>query len=193
MTRIRRTRERSRDESGHTLVELMVATMLLLSLMVASFVVARVVQSAQPKVTFRAAQIQRGQTMAERLTRELRQGYAVVGTATPSQLTFQTWVRRTACGGAPLDPSDPSPAIRCQVSYTCTAGVCTRTEQPPGGGGGSSVELVRGLSSSTPFSCTPSCTDPEYIGVRLVLPAPSGDDAVTIEDGVNLRNATRLS
>ncbi len=38
------------------------------------------------------------------------------------------------------------------------------------------------------FGYSPSSADPDYVSMRLVLPAEGGDDAVTLDDGVDLRN-----
>jgi Tfp pilus assembly protein PilW len=193
MIRIRRIRQRLSEERGHTLVELLVAASLMLLVLGTVGVVVMVVQRTQPQVSDHAAQIQRGQALMERLTRELRQTRGVVGTPTASAITFQTYVRRTACGGASPAETDTTAAIPCQVTYQCSASACFRTEVAPGGSGGTPVELVRGLDSSAPFSYSPSAADPDYVGVQLVFPGREGDDAVTLDDGVNLRNVSRLS
>jgi Tfp pilus assembly protein PilW len=193
MTRIRRTRERAaRDQRAHTLVELMVTAGLIIALVATVGTVLAVIQHTQPQVSDRAAQIQRGQVLMERLTRELRQARGVIGVPSASQITFETYARRTACGGAALAQADTSPAIACQVTYGCSSGACSRTEVAPGGSGGTPVELVRGLDSSLPFSYSPSASDAAYVGIRLVFPGPQDDDAVTLDDGVNLRNVSRL-
>ena len=49
-------------------------------------------------------------------------------------------------------------------------------------------QLVSGLSSSAVFGYSPDSANPDYVTMRLVFPAEGGDDAVTLEDGVDLRN-----
>ena len=98
-------------------------------------------------------------------------------------------MRRAECGGG--SETDPSaPAIACKVTYSCAAGACDRTEAPlPGEPGTPTTEKpISGLSSSAVFGYSPSSADPDYVSMRLVLPAEGGDDAVTLDDGVDLRN-----
>ena len=38
------------------------------------------------------------------------------------------------------------------------------------------------------FGYSPDSANPDYVTMRLVFPAEGGDDAVTLEDGVDLRN-----
>ena len=38
------------------------------------------------------------------------------------------------------------------------------------------------------FGYSPNSTNPDYVSMRLVFPAAGGDDAVTLDDGVDLRN-----
>ena len=104
--------------------------------------------------------------LADRVTRELRQG-GVVFTATSTTITFRTYVRRTTCGGNVVSAA-AVPATRCRVNYSCAGGICTRTV----------------------FSYYPSAADPGYVTVRFALPAEDGEDAITVEDGTALRNAS---
>jgi hypothetical protein len=176
-----------RREEGVTLTELLWVAVLGvlvfgLALMMLNFAV-----RTEPRLTERAASVQQGRALMERLTRELRQG-ATVSVGTPSQLVFATYVKRASCGGPP-----GATAIQCQVEYSCTGGTCSRTERNTSGtGGGEPVQLVEGLASSDVFSYLPSPSTPEYVSVRLVYPATDesgeSEDAVTLEDGVDLRN-----
>jgi len=47
---------------------------------------------------------------------------------------------------------------------------------------------VSGLSSNDVFSYSPDATDPTYVGITLVFPAENGEEAITLTDGVALRN-----
>ena len=173
-------------ERGVTLVELLVFTMMLLVVLGAGSALLIVVVKNQPRVSDRDFAIQQGRVLQERFARELRQSSLVEQTPVPtaSSITFRTYARRTQCGGAAeTDPTKP--AILCKVAYTCTAGACDRTEAP---GTPSTAQLVSGLSSSAVFGYSPDTTNPEYVTMRLVFPAEGGDDAVTLEDGVDLRN-----
>ena len=174
-----------RDERGLTLVELLVVIMLSLVILFAATNVLIASVTGEKRARDRAGQIQDARVMVERVSRELRKGYGVE-VAEPARLTLLTYVLRASCGGSPATES-----IACRVAYECEAGACTRAETDPGGPGtgGTPVETVRGLSSDSVFSYDPSATDPNYVSVRLELPAElEGEDAITLEDGVALRN-----
>jgi type II secretory pathway pseudopilin PulG len=188
-----------RDQRGMTLVELMLAmTMTLVALGVASFLIIVTVQT-QPGISDRSYDIQQGRLLQEEFTRDLRASYKIEPTPPPtaSSISFDTYVRRTTCGGSPQ--TNPAvPAIPCQVTYSCTAGECSRAEGPPGVGGGTPVKMVSGLASTAVFGtnptspptspATPLPADPGYITIHLVFPSRGGGGAITLDDGVDLRN-----
>jgi prepilin-type N-terminal cleavage/methylation domain-containing protein len=189
MTRLRRALLHGlRADGGFTLAELLVSMMITLIAFGAALLLLQIALKAQPQITDRGAAIQQGRVWIERLTRELRQGATVAGTPTPSQLAFLTYVRHTTCGGTVSGAS-----IQCLVTYTCTAGTCSRRERNPNGTGTAPAQqMVTGLQTSSVFSYTPSPGAPEYIGVTLQFPASDDpgetEDAITLTDGVNLRN-----
>ena len=177
-----------RGEGGFTLAELMVAIMITLIAFSSSLMVLNIAQRTQPQISDRSAAIQEGRVWIERLTRELRQGATMVGTPTASTLSFITYVQHSACGTTAAGTS-----IQCRVSYVCTSGTCSRTEgNPDGSTMGTGRQTVTGLQSDNVFSYSPGASAPEYVGVTLQFPAseqPGEDeDAVTLQDGVNLRN-----
>jgi Tfp pilus assembly protein PilW len=178
-------------ERGVTMAELLVFTMMLLLVLAAGMTLLIVAVTSQPRISDRNFAIQQGRVLQERLARELRQSSFVERTPAPtsSSITFDTYVRRTQCGGA-LETDPTKPAIACKVTYTCTAGACDRTEAPLPGQPGTTTtqQLVSGLSSSAVFGYSPNSTNPDYVTMQLVFPAAGGDDAVTLEDGVDLRN-----
>lgn len=188
MNSLKRVLRAARREDGLTLMELLWVGIVGVLVFGLGLAMLNFAVRAQPRLSDRAASIQEGRALIERLTRELRQG-AEVSVATPSQLVFVTYVRRTSCGGGTVGDS-----TACQVTYSCAGGSCTRMESNPDGtGGGASDELVNGLSSDSVFSYLPSATAPEYVNVRLEFPASDEpgeeEDAVTLQDGVNLRNS----
>jgi type II secretory pathway pseudopilin PulG len=183
-----RARELGHHQSGFTLIELMMAIFLLMAVLAIALPV--VVQSLQtePRISNRAARISEARVLVERVARELRQG-SVVETATTSTISFRTLVRRTVCGGGTL-PTASTPAILCRVTYTCTGGICMRLEQNSDGtGGGAPARMVEGLLSNAVFTYLPNATDPTYVEVRFEMPADNGNDSITLEDGIDLRNA----
>lgn len=174
---------RAGGQEGFTLPELLMATVLgLLVVGVAATVFSAAVRS-QPGLTKRGDAISQARFTMERLTRELRQG-ASVYTATPTQLSFLTYVDSDPCAGA-----HSSTANACRVTYTCTTTACTRVEaKPDGTSPGGAVTVVSGLSSGNVFSYSPSTTAPMYIGATFTFPGQNGDDAITVSDGAALRN-----
>ena len=179
------------EESGLTLIELLVASAMSVVLLgaVGSMVISAM--RAQPEVSKRSQNVSSARYVLERLTREIRNGVAV-DSATASSVSFRTYVRRAACGGAVLtDPS--SPAIVCQVTYDCTTTSCMRIEASEGvytAPPGTSTTIFSGIDSSDVFTYAPSAAAATYVGVKLRIPNPSGPAALTISDGASLRNAT---
>jgi prepilin-type N-terminal cleavage/methylation domain-containing protein len=177
-----------RGEGGFTLTEMLVSIMIALIAFSSSLMVFNIAQKSQPRISDRAASIQEGRVWIERLTRELRQGATMVGTPTATSMTFLTYVQHAACGSGALGTS-----VQCRVTYTCTAGTCSRTEASPDGSvSDAAQQMVTGLQSDNAFSYAPDAAGAEYVGVTLRFPASDeeGDteDAVTLQDGVSLRN-----
>ena len=181
-------RGRLRADDGITLPELLVASVLGLAVVGAAATVFTAGVSSQPKISERNAEIQQARTMAETLTRELRQGSNATSTS-GGNLMALTYVPHAVCGTA-----TPGPAARCKVFYSCsTAGACTRTECPPtytavGVGCGTTRTVVTGLADNNVFTFSPRVPGQAYVTVRLAFPAANGDDAITLQDGVALRN-----
>jgi type II secretory pathway pseudopilin PulG len=174
------------EESGLTLIELLVAAAIGVVLMGGVVTLLIGALRTQPKVSQSAANIQTARFVLDRMTRELRNGFSVSDAKTTS-VSFETYVRSSSCGASTLSlPTAPS--IRCQVRYTCESGACKRTETNPGVlTGGTPVTMVKGLAAATSFSY-PSAT---FVKVTLVIPSPGGGtDTTTVSDGASLRNAT---
>lgn len=172
------------DQDGYTLTELLVGLTISLLVIGAGAMVVTMAVTTQPQTTERAGQIQQGRVMIENLTRELRQGESVLS-ASNSGLELLTYVPVATCGG-----SGGGPAQLCRVSYTCGSSSCARTEMGSTGAGASSTTtVVSGVTGPNVFfpGQTPPA-DPTYVGVRLVYPQESGEEAVTIDDGAALRN-----
>jgi prepilin-type N-terminal cleavage/methylation domain-containing protein len=188
-----------RDERGMTLVELIVAmTMTLVVFGAASYILIVAVHT-QPGISDRSFDIQQGRVLQERFTRDLRASYKVEPSPAPtaSAISFDTYVRSTTCGGPPQ--TNPAvPAIPCRVTYSCSSGACSRAEGPPSVGGGTPVQMVSGLASTAVFgtdptsppasSSTPLPANPDYVTVHLAFPSRGGGGAITLDDGVDLRN-----
>lgn len=189
-------------ERGLTLIELLVASAMSVVIVGAAGSMLVSAVRDQPGLSKRAQNVSSARWVLERMTREIRNGIDVnSATATSSKVSFETYVRRSACGGSA--PSESSaPAIPCQVTYTCTTTTCSRVEAAPGVETGTARKLFEGIDSSQVFCYAPSAeVDPEtcgpagaepptYIGVTLRIPNPDGAGNLTVSDGATLRNAT---
>ena len=185
---MRRLLNRGRGEDGFTLVELLVASMMGVVVMgaVASLVISAV--KDQPKISKQSQNITTARWVLERLTHELRNGVAV-SKATANEVSFEGYVRHSTCGGTGA-LAGTSPAIKCQVTFTCTTTSCSRRESLPGTISGIPSPIFTGIDSSEVFSYAPNPSQPTYVRVTLRLPNPSGTGALTVSDGASLRNAT---
>jgi hypothetical protein len=175
-------------EAGITLVELLVASAM--GVVVLGAVGSLVISALrdQPRISEQAQTISTARWVLGRLTREIRDGVKV-DKATASEVSFETYVRHTTCGGTtPL--AGTSPSIRCEVTYTCTTMSCSRVEAAPGVYTGTATPIFKGINSSNVFSYSPSAAAATYIKVTLQMPNPSGPAALTVSDGASLRNAT---
>jgi len=183
MRRLSRATVRGRREDGFTLVELMVGTVLAMIVLGAGVTIFTAGIQSQPRVNAQAADIQQARTAMERMVRELRQGSSVP-TATGSMVGVVTFVDGTTCG---------TTTPQCRVTYTCTAGNCTRVvARPDGSSPGPAVRVVSGISnSSSVFTYTPAtATSGATVGVTLAFPSETGGNAITLSDAATLRNVT---
>lgn len=177
-------RSRIRDEEGGwTLIELLVGAVVGLFVAGIALATLNLAVQAQPVTSERAGQIQEGRSLIERISRELRQGEQI-SAASSSALTLVTFVDSATCGG-----DKATTARLCQVSYSCTGGICTRTEgNPDGSGSPTTTQVASGIRNAPVFSYSPDTVDPTYVGVELSFPADGGGETVTFSDGVALRN-----
>ncbi len=163
---------RKRQE-GFTLVELLVSTAMALALIGITVSLVTSALSSEPRSSSRSSQIEAGRVMLERITRELRQGCSVTGTG--SEITL-SWNCET--------PDGP------QVTYSCTAGTCSREED------GQTVQMVSGLDpAQSVFGLDAEPPAPSaYVEILLSFPKQQGvGEAVTLSDGVAMRNFTTES
>ena len=191
-------------EAGMTLIELLVA--MIMGIIVVGGATAMLISAVrdQPKQQQQAENISTARYELERMTREIRNGVSLT-TASTNNVSFVARVRRTSCGGAVSTSS--TPAIQCQIVYSCTTSACTRVEREVGATtGGTPTTIVTGIDSPEVFCFVPSAntdptecgtaksgTTPTYIGVTLHVPNPSGSGSLTVSDGASLRSATLSS
>ena len=185
----------ARRQAGMTLPEVLIAILLTLVVAAAGMGLLATLVRSESGTRERADQIQRARTFVERIGRELRQANSIV-TASGSTVTMITYVHAASCG---TDGGTSAPAILCRVTYSCSS-TCTRTERNVDGSGTAAPRtVVTGLSGDSVFSfgdaydaapCpgTATATNPQYVCLRLRFPGENGDEAVTLIDGVELRN-----
>lgn len=189
------------DESGFTLVEMLVAMTMGVVVMGGVLILLIGAMRSQPRLEKQATNIQTARWALERMTREIRDGI-VVDRATPSSVSFQAYVRRATCGGTSILSSTES-ARKCEVTYTCSGEVCTRLESEPGVYTGTPKTLLTGIDDPDIFCFVPSAEKepskcgaasasrpPTYVGITLSIPESTGSNGLTASDGASLRNAT---
>jgi len=176
-----------REERGLTLIELLIAAAVGLVVVGGALTMFVGAIHSEPRTASKTAAIQQARVAVDRITRELRQGIETV-TTSPGQLAIVTYVKAATCGGATATTS-----IACEVTYTCSAGKCTRLVAPPNGIPPSpAVQVASGLTSTDVFSYyPPESTDPSYVGVSLSF--DSEGQPVTLTDGAALRNPSEES
>ncbi|HET7591158.1 MAG TPA: type II secretion system protein [Solirubrobacterales bacterium] len=203
---VRRRLAGAQSEAGLTLIEMLVAMTMSVVIVGASTAMLISAVHDQPALSRKAQNVTTARWQLERIVREFRNGVKVE-TATASEVSFLASVRRAACGGEVL--ADPTAeAIKCRITFRCTATSCTRTESSPDGlVSGATTTALSGVgnpeslfcfvpsSEPDPVECGPPQAekDPTYIGVQLEVPNPEGPGLLTISDGATLRTATLSS
>lgn len=190
------------DESGMTLIEMLVASLMSVIIVGASCAMLISAVRDQPALSRKAQNVTTARYQLERIVRELRNS-EVLETATPSEVELVSRVQRTTCGGsAQTDPA--AEPIKCKVAYRCSGKTCIRSEATMEGSPvGTSAVALSGVGSTSVFCFVPSretdptqCgepptdgTIPTYVGVNLQVPNPEGPGLLTIADGATLRTA----
>jgi len=188
-------------EAGLTLIEMIVAAAMSVTIVGAATAMLISAVRTQPEQSKRAQNITTARYQLDRLTHEIRNGVKVT-TATATEVSMVARVRRVSCGGSV--PEDPEiNAIQCQITYSCESTYCTRVEAPIESTTGQEVKVVTGIDDSEVFCFVPSANEdptecgpaqegasPTYVGVVLHVPNPSGSAELTISDGASLRSAT---
>jgi Tfp pilus assembly protein PilW len=182
-----RTKVAAADESGMTLVELLVAMTLGVVVMGGVIILLIGALRAQPRIENQSSNVQTARWVLGRMTREIRNGIRI-DQKTTSSVSFEAFVRHASCGST-ATLSSSAPPKKCEITYTCSGTTCTRLEALPTLTTGTAVPLFSGLgNASSVFTYSPS-TSPTYIGITLKIPDSSGSGALTVSDGASLRNA----
>jgi type IV pilus assembly protein PilW len=190
-------------EAGMTLIELLVA--MIMGIIVVGGATAMLTSALrdQPRQQKQAESVDTARYELERMTRELRDGVSVdAASASSNSVSFVATLRRTSSCNGTVPTSPSAPAVQCQIVYSCTTTACTRTERKVGATtGGVTSTIVTGISSAEVFCFLPSSTggtkcgpvkvgtSPDYVGITLAVPNPSGTGSLRISDGAGLRSA----
>jgi len=197
------------DERGLTLVELLVTILLLGMVLTAVLAVLDTSARVAPRDAERANAIGEAQAGLDRMVRELRQAYRIVGW-TPSSVQFRVNVLRDSAGTATPEYANLT------VEYACGGdpGRCLRREAPAGqplpATGTVAIDRVLNGGSQSParsvfdFDQTPDRSEgaatgalPTYVTVRIEVPASGERGAgghqhtVVLDDGFHVRNVGR--
>jgi hypothetical protein len=174
-------RRRLAGEGGFTMPEVLMSFAIGLLIVGWAAMMFTTALRSQPGLNARDDAITQGRVAMERLVRELRQGEALETSGgdswTSQALSFRTFAHSVNC-------ADPTRACVRRVTYTCTAGACTRVEaNPTTGVQGSPVRMVSGLASSAVFDYR---SDPS---TECSAPPDVPNEGVSIRDEATLRNS----
>lgn len=190
------------DESGLTLIEMLVAA--LMSVIIVGAACAMLISAVkdQPGLSRKAENVTTARYQLERVVREIRTAVKVEK-ATPSEVELLTKTQRTTCG-ATTKASPSVQRVQCRVTYRCSGTTCTRSEATEGRVPvGTATVALTGIESPSVFCFVPSeesdpskCgsprsgTVPTYVGMNLRVKNPEGPGLLTISDGATLRTQT---
>ncbi|MEX2253574.1 MAG: hypothetical protein WD649_05425 [Thermoleophilaceae bacterium] len=164
-----------REEAGVTLIELMVVSAVGVLLFGVGLALYSVATRNEAKTGARSENLQQAQTAMERMTRELRQGSAIVSSS-PTEITFETYVRGVG---------------NQRVRFSCSGSACSRAVAPSGTNSfGSPVTLVSSVDPNV-FTVAGGQVKLRLRLTRTSQPNVGAGREVSAElnDGVTLRNS----
>jgi prepilin-type N-terminal cleavage/methylation domain-containing protein len=197
-----------RLERGFTLIEVLIGMVMTLAIFLAAMPIIEGAANTQGRAQTTGFAIGDAREFEELVLADLRPASkfslssSLVPPTSGNSITVTTLVHNTFCGSQTLDDrslgSSTKDVISCRVKYVCNSGTCTRQElNPDGTGSGLPITVITGISNSASVF-TPSYSGDggltgggvRYVAVEVVLPNKSsqGDDAITLDDGVALRN-----
>jgi prepilin-type N-terminal cleavage/methylation domain-containing protein len=185
------------DQSGFSLIELLVASALLAIVLVATFQPLHTTARVQTRDVAWAEAVQDGRIGLQRLARELRQAYSIKGAA-PNSVDFQI----------DLGGQDLRVLYQCDVPYPSTPDNphassyrrCVRVQAVSGAAfpalstGQVIIDrLLNGTATDPVFSYTPNTISPKFIGAKVKLPARRTlseglNHSIVFQQGAYLRN-----
>jgi len=170
------------DESGFTLIEMLVAAVVGILVTGAALSLVETIAKIAPKDQERAHAIRDAQVGLYRMTRELRQAQSVNG-ATPTLMDIDLTIG----------------VVTKRVVYDCGGTRCLRSEapvgaEPPSGGEVVVDRLLNDAGGDPVFTYSPAgALPPDHVAVSISVPASGGSEnghghRVVFEDGLALRN-----
>jgi prepilin-type N-terminal cleavage/methylation domain-containing protein len=165
------------DQSGFTLVELLVAMPIALIVVFAVLLVLDTAVPSELRTRERAQALRDQEVGLERMTRELREATSFTF-LTSQKVEFDLHIR--SAGG-----------LR-KIQYDCSSGDhCLRLEGPVGGPlSATGTRIVDALVNPDVFEPEPDFVNPRYVGVVARVRLSDGRRPITLRDGVDLRNLT---
>jgi prepilin-type N-terminal cleavage/methylation domain-containing protein len=171
------------EQSGFSLIELLVVMPLALLIMFVALSASDTAGRSQSASTERAQAITQAQVGLERMVREIRQA-ASFKLLTSQVVEVETFVRSpdgTQAGGY-------AGGLRL-VRYDCTQKECRRYEGPRGGPlGATATRLFTDVINADVFSPQPNFLNPTSLGVKVEIAVQGQTRPITVTDGVDLRN-----
>jgi prepilin-type N-terminal cleavage/methylation domain-containing protein len=173
---------RLQDQSGFTLVELLVAMPIALVVLSMAMLAIGVVVRNEQRAREHSETLREQQASLERMTRELREATSFEF-ITSQKVVFDAYVR----------PGGGAGTLR-RIEYDCTPTAphphCVRKEGPVGGPVANPKTVIDWLVNNDVFEPEPDFVNPRFVGV-VARVRIAGDDKrhlITLRDGVELRN-----
>jgi type II secretory pathway pseudopilin PulG len=164
------------DQSGHTLVELLVALPIALIVLSVALLALETTVRQEHRTRDHSATLRDQQVGLERMTRELREATSFTF-LTSQKVEFEAYLR--SAGG-----------LR-RIRYDCSSGTnCLRLEGPVGGTVSGPTPIIDALENPDVFEPEPDFVNPRYVGVVASVRIAPERPLITLRDGVDLRNLT---
>jgi Tfp pilus assembly protein PilW len=162
------------EESGVSLIELLVAISVGVVVVFAAFQFSDTAGKSQANTSARTEALQQAQNGLERMTRDLRQA-ATVAVPTSESVEMSTYVKSPSGGGT-------LQAIR----YVCASGACQRFV----GTAATGETVVSAVRNVDVFDPEPAL-EPRFVGIKLRVSVTGATQGITLRDGVEIRNRVR--
>ena len=163
-----RTDPTERREAGFTIIEVVVATALLMVVFIVMFNTLWSVQRSEAFTRGRTTAMDNMRVSLNRITKDVRQANDINGTPTPSHLDIDTFVNGT-------------PA---HIVYDVTGGTITRQVN-----GSAPVVMHQELTQDAIFTYEPDADAPDTVKIELVVkPSNLPDTRITLSSEIELRN-----